>query len=227
MGGSGARLTRVSWVPGAQAWRAEGPLVTFLWEPSNREPTPLEDQLGENAQPIHPEEAAHGEKRLAQLACAIRSLEPTPATLLALAAPGLRDPDSGGLQAVRNGPRQPFLVRDLAARLDQNETYLFGDSLAGAAGELYGLGGALFGSTNGFYLAGGTGLAEALILGGEVCELTPPWEKALQVFENGVNLEDLLAPYRLKRTPSALDSNGELRIEVLLSRLESYLTLSS
>ncbi len=89
--------------------------------------------------------------------------------------PGLKTPNGRGIAVLRNGPRDPRfldeLERELVARgleLVAPIPALANDGVAGALGERRAADGALADVGDAYYLAGGTGLAEALLVGGRV-----------------------------------------------------------
>jgi hypothetical protein len=118
--------------------------------------------------------------------------------------PGLKSAGGRGVVVLRNGPRDPDLAtaleRALAARgleLARPLPPIASDGVAGALGELYAANGALRGVRCALYLAGGTGLAEALLVGGRVVALDDPgvsMPKAWQMEHEGATFEDHASP---------------------------------
>ena len=220
MGGSGARLWRVH--SEGELWRAEGQGIRLDWQPTAWVPLPLDRQL--DGCDVLADERREADRRLDRIAASVEQLGGC--SHLALAVPGLRSPDGRGIVVARNGPRIPGLLSGLEQRLGLVGSHLCGDGLAGAAGELCGWGGVLGGLSSGLYLGGGTGLAEALVVGGQVSELGAHMPKAWQVdAPSGRNLEDSLAPYRMARDPELLDAQGNLVVQRIWPRLAAYVTL--
>lgn len=110
---------------------------------------------------------------------------------LAVCWPGLKSADGRGVTVMRNGPRDPGLLddleRELAARgvvLARPIPRLASDGVTGALGECRAVAGGMRDVANALYLAGGSGLAEALLVAGRVRaldELTPPVPKAFEL----------------------------------------------
>jgi len=135
---------------------------------------------------------------------------------LGICWPGLKTADGRGVVRIRNGPRDPtFLVeleRELGTRgftLARAIPRLASDGVAGALGERWAAAGRLHGVQNALYFAGGTGLAEAVVVAGQVRaldELETPMPKAWQL-EFGFSFvdskfalyEDALSPGRWSR----------------------------
>ncbi len=143
---------------------------------------------------------------------------------LGICWPGRKTDDGRGVDRMRHGPRDPHLLdeleRELAARGFEFTKPLPGlasDGVAGALGEQWASAGALRGARDALYFAGGSGLAEAVLVDGRVRaldELTPPMPKAFETErprgelwtipgdkadrELGV-YEDMLAPGRWSR----------------------------
>jgi hypothetical protein len=94
---------------------------------------------------------------------------------LGICMPGVRTADGRGIAVLRNGPRSPRFLDELEARLRARGVQLaapipplLGDGVAGALGERRASGGGLLDVGDAYWLAGGTGLAEAFLVGGRV-----------------------------------------------------------
>jgi hypothetical protein len=135
------------------------------------------EQLGE-IQPREREQGWAWIEATAQCVLEVSRRRDAKNVLLGLAMPGLKTADGRGLAFARNGPRIPeFAERltellvcegvELAAPIGE----LLGDGWCAGVGETWGEGGALHGWRTAYYLGGGTGLAEALVLGGELVPL--------------------------------------------------------
>ena len=195
VGGSGARACVVA---EGEGLLFAGEPVTIDWPEGEWRPLPLAEQLAEPPPPIESEERAEGARRVEQLAGAIETLAGAAELRVALAVPGLWTPDARGIAAWRNGPRLPGLLDALEERLGTDRITMASDGPAGALGELHGRGGALRETLHGWYLAGGSGLAEAAIVGGEVVPLGGELKKAWELEGgSGRSFEDLLAPRRI------------------------------
>ncbi len=135
--------------------------------------------------------------------------------------PGHKTDDARGVDLMRNGPRDLDLLDELEHQLVERGfeftrplPKLASDGVAGALGELWSASGALRGTHNALYFAGGSGLAEAVLVAGRVRaldELTPRMPKAFEterrrsLYGTGMGrkaghgtpvYEDLLAPGR-------------------------------
>jgi predicted NBD/HSP70 family sugar kinase len=94
---------------------------------------------------------------------------------LGICLPGLKTSDGRGLAVVRNGPRIPDFLDRLEKRLRQDGLVvahpiarLLSDGDACGIGERAHAQGMLRGATNAYYIGGGTGLAETMLLAGEI-----------------------------------------------------------
>lgn len=120
-------------------------------------------------------EAEPGPARCERLAAAIRARIESgggrPA-LVAIAAPGEKTEDGRGIGFAWNFPAITDLLGGLARALAgcgvEFACPLFGDGVAAARGEQVEPGGALRDVRRGYYLGGGTGVSEALVVDGEV-----------------------------------------------------------
>ncbi|MBL8861883.1 MAG: ROK family protein [Planctomycetes bacterium] len=139
--------------------------------------------------------------------------------VLGVCWPGRKTADGRGVAVIRHGPRDPDLVgalaRGLAARgleLARPLPPLASDGVAGALGEQWAARGLLRETRDALYLAGGSGLAEALLVGGRVRALDAletPLPKAFEVrCADGGNYEDALAPGGWARAARLTDATG-------------------
>jgi hypothetical protein len=153
--------------------------------------------------------------------------------VLALCWPGIKSADGRGVIAARHAPRDPGLLdaleRELAARgleLARPIPPLKSDGVAGALGEVHAAQGALRGARCALYLAGGTGLAEAVLLDGRVRapdELVPPLLKAWEMARGDATFEDVLSPggWERRARAGARDARADVAdalVEYLLDR---------
>lgn len=124
--------------------------------------------------------------------------------VLGMCFPGLKTKDRRGVAVMKNGPRMPEfcaqLERELASeglRLVKPIHALESDGVACAWGEECDVQGLLRGTSNAYYVGGGTGLAEAFKLGGEILgldALKSTVAKAWQMETRpGVGYEELLS----------------------------------
>ncbi|MDE2021882.1 MAG: ROK family protein [Patescibacteria group bacterium] len=121
---------------------------------------------------------------------------------LGVCMPGLKTPDSRGISVLRNGPRMPrfadILEDELSLhgiRLVAGIPHLIGDGEACGLGERLACGGLFRGVENAYYVGGGTGVAEAMLLEGTVSvldqiDLLRAWEMRNSA---GICYEDLIA----------------------------------
>lgn len=231
-GGSGARVRRVAEDPGGGGLVGVGPERRIEWPRSEWRPRPLAEQLLPDTSPPDEAERYEAELRLELLSDAIRAIAAGERFRLALAAPGLRTADGRGVRVVRNGPRIPRLRDELAERLDTTPPPVSTDGLAGAWGERVGRGGGLATVENGWYLGGGSGIAEGFVIAGRAhelpAELPRPWQLA---GPGGLDFERLLAPLHVNgewahragaRDPGLVEDRaaaGDARARALLAEL--------
>lgn len=211
LGASGFRAWRVERAkddPPRLAIAGEG--VERDWPAHGFEPVPLDEQLLEReagGMRLSDAESREARDRVGAIVLALSELRPREhrgELRVAIAAPGLRVKDGRGLAVVRNGPRVP----DLCARLEERMRAvklrplaripaIVSDGLAGAWGEREG--GALAGARGAYYAAGGSGLAEALVVDGkpraldELRGIARAWELR---DAGGIPYEDRIAPGR-------------------------------
>jgi hypothetical protein len=152
--------------------------------------------------------AAERERGRAWVAAAARAVLGAAGTgggvLLGVAMPGIKTADRRGIAWARNGPRIP----DLLAQLEQElaaagcalvapAAGLYSDGDCCGWGERHAVGGLFRGVRNAWYVGGGTGLAEALLLAGEPLELDTlagRVDKAWQLpWRDGASFEDVLS----------------------------------
>lgn len=107
--------------------------------------------------------------------------------------PGRKTDDGRGIAHALHGPVEPrfceLLEEELRRRgleLDARCPRLADDGVLGCSGELLGVDGALRGARDGYFVGGGTGLAEAFVLDGAVV----PFERAPRPLERAWRLAD-------------------------------------
>ena len=219
-GASGLRLHVVA-ILAAGRLRASGRSLETRWGGARDfTPVALERQLAERAEleagrlRLPDAERAQGEAWASTLADALveltRGLARPGGLLVGVCLPGAARADGAGVVALRNGPRLPSfrddLLRALAARdllPCTGDVPLVGDGEAAGWGEEVEPSGLLGGVADAYYVACGTGVAEALKLGGEHLPsaarralLPAPWSLAS---ESGGTLEDELSLRTLAR----------------------------
>jgi hypothetical protein len=134
---------------------------------------------------------------------------------LGVCMPGLKTADGRGIAVMRNGPRIPDYLDRLEAMLaagglvlTRPVARLSSDGEASAHGEEMDEHGLLRGIACAYYVGGGTGLAEALKIGGAILgfdALRGSMRKAWQMESSGGrNLEDLLSPRGMNAAWAAL-----------------------
>jgi len=154
---------------GVRATRAHAPFAA----------SDVEQQQGESIRGVdprpEPEVAAARARLLATADVIVEAAGGARILAVGVCMPGLKTPNGRGIAVLRNGPRDPRfleeLERELTARgveLSVPIPALVSDGVAGALGERQAADGALAGVGDAYYLAGGTGLAEALLVGGRV-----------------------------------------------------------
>jgi hypothetical protein len=165
------------------------------------EPLPLEEQAAQLAAPRPGElEREQAERWVAAVAGCIaavaRGLDEPP--LVGIGMPGLKTVDGRGLAVVRNGPRIPDFLDRLEVQLaalgatSRAAGCLFGDGQCCGLGEEHARAGLLGGVRDGYYVASGTGVAEALKLDGALVSLDDAgawFPKAWQLEEGGRSVE--------------------------------------
>ncbi len=146
---------------------------------------------------------------------------------LGICWPGQKSADGRGIVVMRNGPRDPsfldHLETELAARgleLAAPIPRLASDGVTGALGERWSVAGGLRDVENALYFAGGSGLAEALLVAGRVRaldEIEPPlpkafalripaWSLTLKALDRDLAVyEDVLSPGRWPSSPTDVD----------------------
>lgn len=214
VGGSGARVASVAWDDDALLF--SGPVQEFVWDDGFL-PVPLKEQLAHPEQ-VRAEEEVVGAQRVLRLAQMVADCAQGRWCTVDVAAPGLQTEDGAGILAWRNGPRRSTLLADLGRALEAAGVKLASpslkfrsDAVACALGELHARGGALRGITNGLCICGGSGVGEALLVGGRCIgldELEPPLARAWELSGGGgLSLEDRVAPGRMLR--AWRDEGGE------------------
>lgn len=120
--------------------------------------------------------------------------------LIGIGMPGIKTPDKRGIAVVANGPRMINYAKDLEQRLALKQLYLIrpvshlgSDADYCGIGENYAAEGLFNDIQNGYYLGGGTGVADALKLKGELLPLdqTKSWLAKTWEMKNarGLSLE--------------------------------------
>jgi len=207
-GASGVRVHEVAWEPdGAGGARPRlGPREhAEPWpESASFHPLPLEAQRaspGPTAQ-----EQAQGERWLETLARSIGAVAhpsgPRP-VCLAIAAPGLKTADGRGIALALHAPRIPRLLELLERRLalggialERPIGRLLDDGLACAWAERRAAAGAFLGVREAYWLGGGSGLAEALVVAGTPAALETRLPRAWQLTAPGGDTYDELLSAR-------------------------------
>ena len=124
--------------------------------------------------------------------------------LVGMCMPGIKTADRRGVAVLKHGPRMPEfcaqLERELTSeglRLLRPVESLASDGEASAWGEECDAQGLLRGVTNAYYLGGGTGLAEALKLGGAILGLDAVGHSIAKAWQlessSGIGFEELLS----------------------------------
>jgi hypothetical protein len=124
--------------------------------------------------------------------------------VIGMCMPGLKTRDRRGIAVMKNGPRIPGFLDRLEARLafeglrlERSIPDLLSDGTACGLGESKARDGALRGVRDAYYIGGGTGLAECLLVDGKVLALDAldaPMKKAWQMdVELGITFEDRLS----------------------------------
>jgi len=226
-GASGVRVHAVE-VLGPAALRVLGGSVEAGWQGDPRfVPVPLERQLAERDDleagrlQLPPAERAQAQAWVGTLAGALAELSrglarPSGRVRLGVCLPGAARADGAGILVLRNGPRLPHFRDDLLRALAARDcapcaagVTLAGDGEAAGWGEEVAPDGLLRGVADAYYVACGTGVAEALKLEGR--HQTSAARRAL-----------LPAPWSLPGT-----EGGTLEDELSLRALARHLSLEA
>jgi len=143
-------------------------------------PVDIKTQLGEMNKEIHltNEEVKQGEvymKTAADVIIGLLKKFPEKNALIGIGMPGLKTADKRGISAIANGPRMPGYSKYIELRIkEENLTlgspiaHLGSDADYCGLGEEYSADGLFRDVQNAYYLGGGTGVADALKLKGEL-----------------------------------------------------------
>lgn len=139
-----------------------------------------------------------------------------------LCFPGLKTKFNEGIILLVNGPRIPDFVLQLRnKKIPINNIY--NDSECCVLGEIRGQSGALRDVKHGIYIGGGTGIADGIVIGGNIANfnhndgLKRSWELIVQP---GVSIESRLSPKNLIANYNAMSPNK------LITSLESLIILA-
>jgi len=123
--------------------------------------------------------------------------------IIGLGFPGLKTENNRGISAMANGPRIPNLASDIEIKLKYEQINLLkpihqlgSDADYCGLGEEHGTGGLFKNIDNAYYIGGGTGVADALKLHGQLVQLdhTQDWlSKSWEMKINGFSFENLLS----------------------------------
>ncbi len=176
------------------------------------EPVPIEQQAAELHAPVlGAAEREQGRRWIAAMATCIAAVarDADLAPLVGIGMPGRKTADGRGLALVRNGPRIPDFLDRLEARLAaagleaEPIARLLGDGECCGLGEERATTGLLRGMRDAYYVASGTGVAEALKLDSSLVtldELSEWFPKAWQLQdERGESIESSLSIAALNR----------------------------
>jgi hypothetical protein len=145
-------------------------------------PRPLEKQRAQVSDPLlSVPEYEQGLKQVAATAECIEHIffsSGAPSARVAIAMPGLKSADRRGISlSIRNGPRIPNFLDRLEERLTERQVRLEAPirglldvGTCCGLGEEHGPNGLFRGVRDAYYIGGGTGVAEALKLGGELVD---------------------------------------------------------
>jgi hypothetical protein len=139
---------------------------------------------------------------------------------LGVCMPGLKTADGRGIAVLRRGPRVPDYLDRLAVLLQEAGLVLArpvlrlsSDGEACAVGEQFEPRGALRGVSNAYYLGGGTGVAEALVVEGKILGfdfLANFARKAWQIEAPGGHVvEDLISPRGINTAYAAVSGKSQ------------------
>jgi hypothetical protein len=206
--------------------------ASFRHETADFAPVPLDVQLAEREQraPIQTREerAAAGAwiDAAAQAILSVSARAGRSDVAIGMCMPGLRCNRDRGIDVMKNGPRMPDFLDLLEARLRREGLVLqvgiqglLSDGVAGALGEEIGQGGNLRHVSNGWYVGGGTGIAECAKIDGRLIALddlskTPKaWQMTSstgETFEDRLSMRGMQAQFRRR---SGRDEAIDLHVE--------------
>jgi len=167
-------------------------------------PVPIEKQLAERDMPCRDRaEEKAGEAWIRAAARAVKKAANGRTRIkLGVCAPGLKTADRRGITVMRNGPRMPEFADDVCIELTSNGVdlalpirCLIGDGEACGEGERLYENGLLRDVSYAYYIGAGTGVAEAMMLGGvvyplDLIDIPRAWELTS---ENGQTFEDRIS----------------------------------
>ena len=204
-----------AWIvePGSDGFKLQGQAIEkqYASHPDfDREfaPIPIPQQLAEmkgEPIPVSSQEKQQGQAILETILEAV--LEITSGQrgpwIIGLGFPGLKTSDKKGIAALVNGPRMPTLACDIELELKKNQIDLAtpihalgSDADYCGLGEEKGKDGHFTGVKNAYYLGGGTGVADALKLHGQVLpfDQIKDWmAKTWELTSNGLSFEKVLS----------------------------------
>ena len=169
------------------------------WNPSYQ-PTPIDIQIKENNNNsilIGRAERRQGDIIVALLQDIIANIS---GSQIGICFPGIKD--SNGVTILANGPRIP----ELLTKLNKVDT-LYNDSDCCITGELVSNIGKMNDIRNGVYIGGGTGIADGILLNGNVINLnndTSPKKSWELILSQGASVESYLSPGGILRNQSKI-----------------------
>ncbi len=124
--------------------------------------------------------------------------------LVGIAMAGWKTRDGRGIGVLRNGPRIPDFADRLESELERRDivlgrplSSLASDGLCRGMGEEFGGSGSLRGTKDAYYVAGGSGVAEALKLGGRLVGMEQVDDWLLRAWQlrsaHGISVEDAIS----------------------------------
>lgn len=171
-------------------------------------------ERNEGAVRLTPEEELQGKQYIASTAEAVEEIarQVGPKKLvIGMGMPGLKTPDGRGINAINNGARTPNFLEQLESRLREAGLDLLApiarlgsDADYCGIGEEYATEGRFRRVKNAYYLGGGTGIADAMKLNGELVPFdhTKDWlQKSWQIASSlGPTYEKLVAAKAMNET---------------------------
>ncbi len=184
------------------------------------EPVALEEQLAEHrAGSVHQKEGEERRERavIDSFFRAISALELEKKSIpivIGIGLPGLKTPDKRGISAMANGPRMPRFLDRLEALLEekgfstvQPVHALGSDADYCGLGEHWGAAGSMRGIENAYYLGIGTGVADAMLLSGQLVpfDTTKSWmPKTWEImYTDSLSFENMVSAQGMQRRYSA------------------------
>lgn len=184
-------------------FNAELPYSDITGHISDFKPIDIQTQLTQrasNSLTVTEEETIQGKtyiKAAAQVVQQLYDIAGKKPVLIGIGMPGLKTKDQRGINAIANGPRMPAYCTMIEEHLNSNDVQIIApifklgsDADYCGVGEFYATDGSFRGENNAYYLGGGTGAADALLLRGKLISFDQikSWMAKTWEMKNKLNL---------------------------------------